>query len=85
MLVSAKHSGYLLSLLLPSVLFFAGSEGLSERQILLLLRAKMQSARAVSGRAMVSRGDRSPICAHLSVGWTGLESASDISSALCKA
>lgn len=45
MLVSDKLSGYLLPLLLASVLFFAGSKGLSERQILLLLRADTQSAR----------------------------------------
>lgn len=44
MLVSAKLSGYLLSLLLASVLFFAGSESLSQSQILLLLRADAQTA-----------------------------------------
>lgn len=44
MLVSAKLSGYLLSLLLAPVLFFAGSESLSQSQILLLLRADTQTA-----------------------------------------
>lgn len=44
MLVSAKLSGYLLSLLLAPVLFFAGSESLSQSQVLLLLRADAQTA-----------------------------------------
>lgn len=48
MLVATKRSGYLLSLLLASVLFFAGSESLSERQVLLLLRADMQKRTCVS-------------------------------------
>lgn len=48
MLVLPKLSGYLLSLLLASVLFFAGSESLSERQVLLLLRADMQKHTCVS-------------------------------------
>lgn len=48
MLVSDKLSGYLLPLLLASVLFFAGSESLSERQILLLLRAGTQNARGLA-------------------------------------
>lgn len=48
MLVSPKLSGYLLSLLLASVLFFAGSESLSERQVLLLLGADMQKRTCVS-------------------------------------
>lgn len=43
LLVTAKLSGYLLSLLLASVLFFAGSESLSESQILLLLTAETQN------------------------------------------
>lgn len=43
MLVSAKLSGYLLSLLLAPVLFLAGSESLSQSQILLLLRADAQN------------------------------------------
>lgn len=42
MLLTAKLSGYLLSLLLASVFFFTGSESLSESQILLLLRADTQ-------------------------------------------
>ncbi len=42
MLLTAKLSGYLLSLLLASVFFFTGSESLSESQILLLLRAETQ-------------------------------------------
>lgn len=50
MLVSTKLSGYLLSLLLASVLFFAGGESLSERQVLLLLRADMQKRTCVSTR-----------------------------------
>lgn len=45
MLVSAKLSGYLLlSLLLAPELFLAGSESLSQSQILLLLRADAQTA-----------------------------------------
>lgn len=43
MLVSAKLSGYLLSLLLAPVLFLAGSESLSQSQILLLLGADGQT------------------------------------------
>lgn len=43
MLLSAKLSGYLLSLLLASVFFFTGSKSLSESQILLLLRAEAQT------------------------------------------
>lgn len=43
MLLTAKLSGYLLSLLLTSVFFFTGSESLSESQILLLLRAETQT------------------------------------------
>lgn len=42
LLLTAKLSRYLLSLLLASVLFFAGSESLSESQILLLLTAETQ-------------------------------------------
>lgn len=45
MLVSDERSGYLLPLLLPSVLFFAGSESLSQRQVLLLLWADTRGAR----------------------------------------
>lgn len=44
MLVSAKLSGYLLSLLPAPELFLAGSESLSQSQILLLLRADAQTA-----------------------------------------
>lgn len=55
MLVSAKLSGYLLSLLLASVLFFAGSESLSERQVLLLLRADMQKRTCVSSHSTPRR------------------------------
>lgn len=55
MLVSAKLSGYLLSLLLASVLFFAGSESLSERQVLLLLRADMHKRTCVSSHSALRR------------------------------
>lgn len=42
-LLSAKLSGYLLSLLLASVFFFTGSKSLSESQIFLLLWAERQT------------------------------------------
>lgn len=47
MLLTAKLSGYLLSLLLASVFFLTGGESLSESQILLLLRAETQRQKAV--------------------------------------
>lgn len=58
MLVSAKLSGYLLSLLLAPVLFFAGSESLSQSQILLLLRADAQ---------MATRQHTQDVCSHFAM------------------
>lgn len=47
MLLTAKLSGYLLSLLLASVFFFTGGESLSESQILLFLRAETHTQKTL--------------------------------------
>lgn len=60
MLLMPKLSGYLLSLLLASVLFLAGSESLSESEIFLLLRAEAQKQEIKASQRMLFNPEVAP-------------------------